>query len=211
MKSFLLIDDHYVVTTGLSILLNKEYPRAVIDVCNTGDDAHELFANNHYDLVILDIGLPGEDSSSILYNFIRMKPDVPVLIFSMKQEDIYGVRFVGIGAKGFLSKDATEEEILNAIRKILDGKTYLSESIILKMTGDIIKKRSSNPFKRLSNRELEITQYLVKGVNITKIAEIMNLHTSTVSTHKSKILAKVGVENVVMLCKLAEIHAIDGV
>ncbi len=210
MKSFLLVDDHYVVTTGLSILLNKEYSRAVIDVCSTGDEAYELFEKNHYDLVILDIGLPGEDSSSILYNFLRIKPEVPVLIFSMKQAEIYGVRFVGIGAKGFLSKDASEDEILNAIRKILDGKTYLSEDIILKITGDIINKRGSNPFKRLSNRELEIAQYLVKGVNITKISEIMNLHTSTVSTHKSKILEKVGVENVVMLCKLAELHAIDG-
>lgn len=208
MKNFLLVDDHKIVTSGLQMLLSQEFQNCIIDVAKSSDNALAIFVKQKYDLVILDIDLAGEESSSLLYNFKMRDSEIKVMIFSMKDEDLYAKRYIGYGAKGFINKDAEDQDILKAIHTVLKGNIYLSDRLLHKMASDIANNREGNPFSTLSNREMEITLLLVKGLSVGEISKRIFLHTSTVGTHKAKIFEKVGVKNNVELANIAEMHGL---
>jgi two-component system invasion response regulator UvrY len=209
MKTFLLVDDHKIVISGLKMLLNQEFINCNIDVAKSSDDALAIFFKEKYDLVILDIGLVGEDSSSLLYNMKMRDPEVKVLIFSMKDENSYAKRYFGYGAKGFVSKEAEDVEIIKAINTVLKGNIYLSSSFLHKIATTVANNKDGNPFSTLSTREMEITLLLIKGLSVGEISKKIFLHTSTVGTHKAKIYEKTGVNNNVELSHLAELHGLN--
>src|SRR3954463_11383210 len=130
MKHFLLIDDHVVVRSGIKILLSEIYKPAEIDEAHDGDSALSLLKENKYDLVMLDIQMPKTDTFGLM-EYIKVKyPSLKVLMFSMSPENIYAKRFLKAGAKGFLSKDAPLEEIKKAIDMVMNGRKYISESLM---------------------------------------------------------------------------------
>jgi DNA-binding NarL/FixJ family response regulator len=116
-----------------------------------------------------------------------------------------------LGANGYLNKTASDSEILKAVNSVINGINYVSDKFIQKMTDDLINKRSSNPFEKLSKREFEITILLIKGFSMNKISEIMNLHSSTVGTYKAKVFEKIGVDNVIDLKEIAELFSISAI
>jgi DNA-binding NarL/FixJ family response regulator len=209
MLRILLIDDHSIITTGLQILISRAYPQSKIDIANDGKVLYEFIKKDKYDLVFLDFNIPGEDSSSILSHILTFNPETKVIIFSMNNEDQYAKRMYNLGAKGYLNKSANDAEILRAIEIVLSNKTYLSENFILKLTDDLIYKRSDNLFDKLSKREFEVMLLLIKGLPSFKIAETLNLHTSTIGTFKSKIFEKIGVDNIISLRETAELNGIE--
>jgi two-component system invasion response regulator UvrY len=206
--NILLIDDHSIITTGLWLILNKQYPNSHIDIANSGLSAFDFFKKQDYDLVFLDLNLPDEDSSNILIQILNKNELTKVIIFTMNPEEQYARRFYELGAKGYLNKSATDAEIIKAVNIVLDNKNYISEKFMLKMADDFINKRTNNPFDKLSNREFEITLLLVKGIAINKIAQSMNLHPSTVGTHKAKVFEKIGVDNIISLKESALLFGI---
>jgi DNA-binding NarL/FixJ family response regulator len=209
MLKILLIDDHSITTTGLNLILSIAYPSSKIDIANTGSSAFSLIKNEKYDLVFLDLNIPDEDSSNILSYILASNANAKVIIFSMNKEEHYAKRMYDLGARGYLNKSADDAEILRAVNIVLNNKNYVSENFIIKMTDDLINKRSKNPFDKLSRREFEIMLLLIKGMSLNKIADILNLHPSTIGTYKAKVFEKIGVDNIISLKEFAVIYEVD--
>ncbi|HMJ47744.1 MAG TPA: response regulator transcription factor [Ferruginibacter sp.] len=205
MKKFLLIDDHEVVRSGIRVLLSEIYKPSVIDEAPNGELALEKLQNSGYDLAILDIQIPHTDTFDLM-EFLRIKyPSLKVLIFSMSSENIYAKRFLKAGARGFISKSASLEEIKKAIKVVLNNHKYISDSMI-DMLAEGNGNNDSNPFNTLSTREFEIATLLLNGVTISKIAASLQLRVSTIGTHKSRIFEKLSVTNLLEMKELANIY-----
>jgi len=204
MKRFLLADDHHIVRSGLSLLIKDEFMHAVIDECRNGDCVWKKMHGETYDLVILDITMPNTDSLHLLRNILMNYPNQKVMIFTMNSAAVYAKKYLDLGVKGFVCKDADPAEVRNAIVAILNNRRYLGPEMQYIITPDDRKNQAPSPFDLLSTRELEIMHHLVGGKNVSAIAEMLFLHISTVSTHKSKIMLKLGVSNVIELSKMVQ-------
>ena len=202
MERILIADDHFIVRTGISVLLKEEFPNAEIDECKDGNCARERIKANRYDLAILDINMPDTNLVDLLKSIFPLHPDLKVLILTMSKEDIYARTYLQLGVKGFINKEAESSEIRRAIVNVLNNKRYLSPRMQDNLTQEVLEGRTKNPFETLSSRELEIMNHLVEGKNVSAIAAILSLQLSTISTHKAKIMHKLGVSNMIELSKM---------
>ena len=205
MKKFLLADDHHIVRTGLGLIIKDEYLNAEIDECNNGDCVWKRIQSTAYDLVILDITMPATDSLGLLKNILTHRPDQKVMIFTMNNVAIYAKKYLALGVKGFINKEAEPSEVRQGIVAILNNRKYLGPDNKRIMTWGDDDKQSTTPFDSLTIRELEIMNHLVDGKNVSEIADILFLHISTISTHKANIMEKLNVSNVVELTKLVQL------
>jgi len=204
MKRFLLADDHHIVRSGLRLLIKDEFMQAAIDECRNGDCVWEKMRSETYDLVILDITMPNTDSLHLLRNIMMDYPGQKVMIFTMNSAAVYAKKYLGLGVKGFVSKEADPAEVRKAIVAILNNRRYLGPEMQYILTPHDMDSQLPSPFDILSTRELEIMHHLVAGKNVSAIAEILFLHISTVSTHKLNIMQKLGVSNVIELSKMVQ-------
>jgi two-component system invasion response regulator UvrY len=203
MKKFLLIDDHVVVRSGIKMLLSDIYKDSVTEEAKDGQTATEKLKESDYDLVMLDIQMPNTDTFALM-EFIRTNyPTLKVLVFSMNPENIYALRFIKAGARGFISKDAPLEEIKKAIDRVVHDKKYISEELLSALAEGNTGGSSTNPFGTLSSREFEIVSMLLAGKTISGIASELNLGISTIGTHKSRIFTKLKIVNLLELKELA--------
>ena len=205
MKKFLIADDHSIVRTGISFLIRQEFPGAQIDTCADGHTAWRKIGAGKYDLAILDINMPGNDPVSLLRNISAQYPGLKVLILTMNREQVYAKKYLQLGIKGFVNKEAEPSELRRAMTTILEGKTYLSRDmnkllLAEALSGDIPK----NPFDKLTSRELEIMGHLVEGKSHKEIAAILSIDSSTVGSYKSNILQKLGLANVIELSSMVQ-------
>jgi two-component system, NarL family, invasion response regulator UvrY len=207
MTKILLTDDHAIIRQGLKILIEKIVPHCEIDEAWDGDSAFQKIKKNDYDLIILDVTMPDTDSFGLVGNIVAFKPKSKILMFSMNAEEIYAKKYLQLGAKGYVPKDSPEDEIKKAISMVLDNKKYLSAALSESLMDDALGgHKSSNPFETLSDREFEIATHLVRGETVSGISNKLNLHTSTVGTHKARIFEKLGCNNLVDLNTLAKVH-----
>lgn len=205
MSHILIVDDHSVVRTGLAVLLSEQL-HAETDIAADGKTAIKKIKEKNYDLVILDINMPDTDCGSLLSTFCVLRSDIRILIFSMNEEALFGRHYMKMGAKGYLSKNALDDEIIYAVNQVLSGKKYMSPELIESFGDHISGVKNSNPFHALSERELRVAHHLLKGKNILEISQVMNLHTSTVGTDKTRLFEKLGIKSLVDLTELARIY-----
>jgi DNA-binding NarL/FixJ family response regulator len=204
MKKILIADDHVIVRTGLILLIKEELDQVEIDECRDGEGARKMIQNNEYDLIILDISMPLTDSFALINNILALRPKQKILILTMSREDLYAKKFLRLGVKGFINKEADRAEIRKAIVCILNNKRYLSSAMHDTLTREMLDETPRNPFENLSPRELEIMNHLLEGKNISEIASMLFLHVSTVSTHKTNFMQKLGVTNIIELSKMVQ-------
>jgi two-component system invasion response regulator UvrY len=199
---FLVADDHSIVRMGVRLMLEADYPQVAIDEAENGNEIIEKIKLLHYELIILDFQMPDTDTFSIISNLLARDQYLKILIYTMASEKIYAVKLLHAGAKGFLSKEARNTELLKAVEVVLRGEIYASEQFWLndKQNGT----RPSNPFTTLSNKEMDILAYLVQGKTTKEISTLLNLQLSTISTHKFRIFRKLNVNNVVELIALTK-------
>lgn len=209
LPSILLVDDHEIVFQGLKLILKTSSFKANISYCVNGDDCLRILRKQPYDLVILDINLPDTHVQNLLANLLREFGNIKILIFSTNPEELYAKPFLKIGAAGFVSKSAPSEEIVLAISQILSGKNYFSAALKEQLATDAIFGTKGNTFESLSGRELEVVNYLIQGLSNKEICNIMNLHSATIGTYKSKIFTKLNVDNVIALKELATLHGFE--
>lgn len=200
---FLLLDDHSITLQGLEMVLGQEYPNAEFQSCTLANEAFACFAKEDFDLVILDVNIPGTNIHTVIENMLAKKPTQLIMMFSMNPDTVYAKRFLRLGSKGFVNKESPPSELLVAVRTILQGGLYLSHRLVQKMSDDFLLSRTENPFDKLSQREMEVCSFLIKGYSLTDIADIMRLHKSTIGTHRSRILEKVGVRKIFELREIA--------
>ena len=208
MNKFLLIDDHTVVRSGIRTLLTGLYPHAEIDEAKDGETAIAQVRAKEYDLAMLDIQMPNTDTFSLMEFLKTNFPRLKVLIFSMSPENIYALRFIKAGAKGFISKDAPLEEIKKAIDLVLNDKKYISEELMSALAEGDTPGDGNNPFNTLSSREFEIVSMLLSGKTISLIAADLGLGLSTIGTHKSRIFNKLRVTNLLELNDMANAYEV---
>ena len=205
MKKFLLADDHHIVRTGLGLIIKDEYSNAEIDDCSNGDCVWKKVQRAEYDLIVLDITMPATDSLRLLKDIFTHRPDQKVMIFTMSSVAIYAKKYLGMGVKGFINKEAEPSEVRQGIVAILNNRRYLGPDMKHILTWGDVDNQSVTPFDSLTIRELEIMNHLVQGKNVSEIAEILFLHISTISTHKANIMVKLDVSNVVELTKMVQL------
>jgi len=203
-KKILIADDHNIVRTGVIFLLKEDFPSVEIDECRDGSGAWEMIQASPYDLVILDISMPSTDPIALLNNIFGHRADQKILILTMSSEEVFAKKYLLMGVKGFINKEAPPSEIRKAIANILDNRRYLSATMKDAFAREALEGEVPNPLTTLSPREVEVMNYLVEGRPVTEIAGLLSVHISTVSTHKANIMQKLGVNNIIELSKMAQ-------
>lgn len=209
MKRILLVDDHAVVRAGVSFMIGKQFgDQVLIDETGDADEAIALVKKNTYDLLMLDVTIPGTDTVDLITYLLTLYPDLNILIFSMNKEEWYGKRFLQLGVKGYLNKESPEEEIIKGITTVMSGSRYVSSGLAQLLAAEMLDKKKNNPFEELSNREFAVVHRLLKGESVSVIAAALNLHSSTIGTHKAHIFEKLSIQNIIQLAELAKLYGI---
>ena len=208
MIKILIADDHAILRAGLKHLLS-DYPD--ITVGGEASNGHEALAKaqaEHWDIMVLDMTMPGKSGIELIKQIKQSVPKLPILILSMHKEDAYAVRALKAGASGYLCKDNAEDQLVAALRKIAGGGLYISAAVTEKLALDVLQGNPSDapPHTRLSDREYQIFQLITAGESVTDIAHKLNLSVKTVSTHKTHILEKMGCDSVAELVRYAIQH-----
>ena len=198
----LLADDHTLVREGLRQLLGATADIRVEGEAATGDEALALVKANDYDLAVLDMSMPGLSGIELIKRLRLEKPRLRLLVLSMHGEQQYAVRALKAGASGYLTKDGASAQLVGAIRKVAGGGVHISEAAAAQLVG-AIGGGDALPHTRLSDREFEVFRLLVAGDNPTGIAERLHLSVKTISTHKTRILEKMGMESIADLVRYA--------
>ncbi|MGA0557392.1 response regulator [Larkinella sp. VNQ87] len=206
VRRILIVDDHSIVRSGIRLLLKERYSTLEVHEAKNGSTAFGQIIAQGYDLVVMDINMPNTDTFSLLQNIRAITPDLPIMIFTIMTEYAFAKRYLQSGVKGYVSKQAEDDEILSAIHAILLGKQYIQHELLEQMVNDNHFHQELDPFGLLSNRELEIAYHLVRGKSVSHIADALNIHTSTVGTHKARIFEKLKVDNVVVMKDLASYY-----
>ncbi len=192
---FLIADDHAIVRKGIRQILRDEFVDLVIDEVANGSDLMDNVHVQKYDIIILDISMPGRNGLEILKQLKAESITSPVLVLSMHPEDQYAIRVLKAGASGFLSKDIAAEELVNAIKKILSGRKYITESVADKLVGGVDIHKTQPQHEVLSDREFEVIKLIASGKTVSEIANMLHLSVATVSTYRTRILEKMHLKN----------------
>ncbi len=202
MIKVLIVDDHAIVRRGLKDILGDERD---IEVSETAvpHEALRLIREEMWNLVVLDIDLPGKSGLELLKDVKRMRPRLPVLILSVYSEEQFAVRTLKAGASGFMSKDAAPEALVKAIRKILKGGKYISEHAAEELLSHVKGKTDAYPHEALSDREFQILCLFGEGKTVTEIAVELSLSRPTVSTYRARILEKMNLKTTSELVRYA--------
>jgi len=202
-KKILIIDDHFIVRSGMSLLLENEIDNVQIFGANDFQEALTECAKGKFDLIILDINLPGGKKCYMIDDLRELQNDVKILMFSAHEEEIYAFRYIQAGANGYLNKLSDSKTIVKAVKTVLEGGKYISTDIMNKFIEFSQKKReSNNPLEDLTHREFEIAELLVKGYGNLEIANELDIKMTTVSTHKLNIFKKIHITNIIELSEM---------
>jgi len=207
----LLVEDHAMFREQLAQLITQEFG---LEVCGQTDnirDALTLARNQRPDMAIIDITLKGSSGLELLKDWKAQGAEFPTLVLSMHEESLYAERVLAAGGRGYITKHEKSETLLKAIQRVLDGKTYLSESMMEHVVGKMAGRTAVvSPIERLADRELEVFQLIGVGRTTREIAETLHLGMTTVDTYRTRIKDKLGLSNGTELMKFAAHWVTEG-
>ena len=186
----LIADDHAVVREGVKRILYDMDHSIVVGEASNGQELLAKAAAKTWDVVLLDISMPGRNGLEVLRQLKYTHPALPVLVFSMHPENQYAVRAFRAGAAGYLTKDSIAEELVTAIRRVVGGRPYVSAALAEHLVLEVTRDPDTPLHARLSDRELQVLCMLGTGKTVTDIATELSLSVKTVSTYRSRILEK---------------------
>lgn len=201
-----IVDDHPIVRRGLSQLITQEDDLVVCGEAESGQSALELLKKVKSDLVIVDISLPGMDGIELIKKIKSRFNDVKILVVSIHDESLFAERALRAGAKGYIMKQEAIENIIKAIRKVLNGDIYISEKVSASIVKRFIEGKSDDlrsPLQRLSDRELEVLHLIGKGFSTAQIAEELHVSKKTVETYRVNIKEKLNLKTTLELVRYA--------
>jgi len=204
----LVADDHGIVRMGLVQIIKQLRPLAILSEVEDYKSLSSLIAKESFDLVILDVNMPNGTLQQAI-DFIKLKqPELKILVFSSQDEQLYALRYLKMGAGGFLNKLSSKEQIDEALSAMLNKGQYISNEIKDSMVSNTLNKhQSSSPLEALSNRELEVANKLVEGLPLKELSQQLNLHTSTVSTYKNRVFEKLDIQSIPELVEILRMYA----
>lgn len=186
----LLVDDHTILRSGLRRILEDEFPGLAVGEAGNADEALRSLRKGAWDLVLLDVSLPGRSGLDLLPEVKALHPHLPVLMLSMFGEQQFAVRALKAGAAGYLTKERAADELILALRTVLGGRRYVSASLAEQLAAHVALDRDRPPHERLSAREFEVFRRIAAAKGVTEIAEELGLSVKTVSTYRTRILEK---------------------
>jgi two-component system invasion response regulator UvrY len=199
----LIADDHPIVREGLRKIFEKFPYVKVADEADNGQEVLNKIEQNDYDLVLLDISMPGRDGLDILKELRTKRPHLPILILSMYGEEQYAIKALKAGAAGYLTKKSVSDELIKAVHEITRGRKYISSSLAEKLALYIKNDREKPISELLSDREYLIMRMIAKGMTRKEIAAELSLSVHTISTYRARILDKLKIKNTAELIEYA--------
>lgn len=193
LKRIIIADDHAVVRTGLQLILDETTDMSICDEAANGDELIEKLRRNRYDLVLLDISMPGKDAMDVLKEIKTTWERTPVVIFSMNPDEIYAVRMIRNGASAYINKETDPKRIIEILRIVLSGKKYFTQqqsAMLAELVIEPEKNTGSLLHETLSDREFQIFFMMASGMKKSEIAEKLAISKHTIGNHRSNIMHK---------------------
>ena len=191
----IIADDHVMFREGIRDILLKASLISEVDEVSSGEELLGEILEKEFDLILLDIGLPGKRGLEVLKEIKSMRPDLPVIILSMYSEKRYAVKALKANASGYVTKDVSSEELLKAIQKVSEGRKYISENLAEEIADSFQTEESSLPHENLSEREMTVLIKIARGKKIKDIADELNIGSSSVSTYRTRIIEKLNLHS----------------
>ncbi len=208
MLKILIADDWPLFRRGVKDLLTDGLGAVTFGECGNAHELLELVRHKKWDMVILDIDMPGTTGTDALQQVKREQPSLPVIMLSMHPEDQYAVRMFRAGADAYLTKASAPEELVKAMKKVLAGGQYVNQSLGETLVRLIHQPADRMPHELLSDREYEVMRFLASGKTVSEIAESMRLGVTTISTYRTRILDKLSLKNNAELMRYAVQHGL---
>jgi len=195
MIRILIADDHTVVRKGLRQILAEEFTDAEIEDVPDAEELIKKLLRGKWDVVISDLSMPGKSGLEALQYIRQQYPGLPVLILSIHPEEQYAIRVLKAGAAGYLSKDTAPEELVNAVKRVLKGKKYITVTMAEKIADAFNRGSDKKPHELLSDREFDVFKMIAGGKAVSEIADLLSLSVTTVSTYRARIMAKMNMKS----------------
>ena len=190
MIKVLLVDDHTLFREGLKQILSETADIIVTGEASNASEAMDLICRVDYNMIVLDISMPGRTGLDVLMQLKVMKSKVRILVLSMYAEEEYALRALKCGAAGYLRKNSVSKELIEAIHKVSSGRKYISPELAEQLAAEVGRETSVFPHMNLSNREYEVMCMIAAGKTVQQIAAELSLSKSTISTHRGRLLKK---------------------
>jgi DNA-binding NarL/FixJ family response regulator len=210
MIRLVIADDHAIVREGLKRIVAEASDMRIEAEAADGNEVVKLVREHDFDVLVLDLSMPGRSGMELIKLVKADKPRLRVLVLSMHEETQYAVRAIKSGASGYLTKESAPGELVQAIRKIAAGGAYISAEVAQQLALGAMPGADKPPHETLSNREFEVFRQLMAGLSVTEIAAGLKLSAKTVSTHKANLMQKLGVANQTELVRYAIRHGLAG-
>ena len=204
-----MVDDHVIVREGLRRIINDTDGIKITAEASTGEEALDLIYKEKFDLVLLDISMPGKNGLQTLKEIKKHNKNLPVLMLSMHAEEQYAMRAIKAGASGYLTKESASDQLVKAIQKIYTGRKFISQEVAELLVTDMYHDEDKMLHEYLSDREFEIFKLIVRGKAAMKIAKNLSISDKTVSTYRSRILKKMDMSSTADLIHYAIEHNIS--
>lgn len=205
----LIVDDHAVIHQGLKRILEDEFRGAEFGDARDVQQALDLIGRQRWDVVIVDIELPGRGGLELLKQIRTECPKLPVIVFSMHSEEQFAIRAFKAGASGYVEKEGAPDQLIEAVRKVIGGGRYVSPALGENLAAGLANGGSRAPHEILSDREFEVLRLIAAGMGTTAIAEQLSLSVKTVSTYRTRILEKLQLKASSELIRYAVDHGLD--
>jgi DNA-binding NarL/FixJ family response regulator len=199
----LIADDHNVVREGLKHILEGRHGPVTFGEARDGTEALTLIWKEPWDLVLLDIHMPGRDGLEVLREAKKERPRMPILVLSSSSQEEYAVRALRDGASGYMEKNAPESEILQAVAEALAGRCYITPLIAQRLAREVAAPSDKPVHEKLSDREYQVMKMLAAGKTVKEVAAELSLSVKTVSTYRTRILEKLGLSSNVDIARFA--------
>jgi DNA-binding NarL/FixJ family response regulator len=199
----LLVDDHALVRSGLRLLLTDEPDIDMVGESDSATQALQLVRNGDWDVIIMDINMPGQNALDVLHLIKHEKPELPVLILTMYSERQYALRALKDGASGFITKVSAPDTLISAIRKVVGGGAYVSPALALLLAENLRIKPKETLYDLLSEREFSVLCAIAEGKHLNQIGSDLNLSAKTITTYRSRVLSKLGMQTNTELVRYA--------
>ena len=203
MIGVLLVDDHKLVRTGLKLILDETPDIRVVGEASTGEEALDRARALKPQVILMDVSMPGIGGLEATRKLAMGLPDARVIVVSVHTAEPYPMRLLEAGASGYLTKDCAGDEIVTAIRRVHAGERYISAEIARQLALQAVSREPGSPFDQLSSREMQVMIMATGGHSVQDISDKLHLSPKTVSTYRSRLFQKLGVNNDVELTRLA--------
>ncbi len=208
MIRILIADDHTILRQGLKQILADDIPSAKFGEAGGAAEALALLHKQRWEVLVLDINMPGRNGFEVLDEVRRNFPLLPVLVLSSTPEDQIGLRAIKAGAAGYLNKQTAPEQLVDAVRKLLVGEQFISPALAQKLVADLRRGTGGPRHESLSDRELQVCKMSAAGRSVKEIAAELSLSAKTISTFRSRVFEKLGLRNDAELARYAQEHGL---